>query len=436
MRNFISGVFQTLADYTRSGGSVTGTDSGVVAPSIAVDIDPLLTRYDFTVKSNVLEDLGIYPSFNNKGVTTDFELYTPDATGEDDWYEYQEVWLGTYIRYGECFEEIIDDQFRMWPPKSLAEQGIRYDSDNRPIEYLFNVTRNGSVVDTKKIPAANMIHTYNKKEAGQLRGKSYFGAAKIMLESLYNSNFYQGKMIEMAALNPVILKLGKEGLAQLATEWEGGERPTDDQLADRFAQRVKTKPGATTVTTNTIESIPIDRSKGYPTDITEHWSYQTLLLISAGLGLSLPTVTGDYRHLLAVAVRAIRDNDIKYYKRLQRKLLKASKRWYMAWLMSNNPNRQGTIISSFTGWSKPGFPALEPEKDARALDLELRNKTESRTHVIRTRGRSPEEVAEEIKNDERLGLVPSSSSNSQDSGSSGSDDDKEEDPDDPEEDKE
>lgn len=424
MKNPIRAFF----DYVTGGsGAQTATHSGVTAPDIGIDIDPLLTRFDFTVKSNVLEETGIFPVFSSEKITAEFDMYSPDATGEEDWLEYQETWLGSYIYYGETFEERIGSQFRLWPASALADNGIQRDSDNQPTKYTFNVWVNGSIVRQHIVEAANMIHIYNKKRAGVVRGKSYFQAAKKQLEALYNTNFYQGKMLETSALNPVILKLGKEGLNQLAQEWARDERPSDDELAERFAQKIQTKPGSTTVTTNTVDPIAIDRSKGYPADATDSWAEQTFILIAAGLGLSKATITGDYRHLLAVAVRAIRDHDTKYYKRLQRKVLKASKNWYMAWVESQNPNKQSTILNAFTSWSKPGFPALEPEKDAKAVASDLEQMLESRTHILRTRGRDPEEHAKELENDRRLGLVPSgSSSNSSSSSSSDSADDEEE----------
>ena len=408
-------------------GFVTQVGNGSTPPTTAHDSNPFLTRYDFLMKSNVLGENGIYPNLSSDRVKGNFEMYSPDATGEEDWFEYSETWLGTYIRYGETFEERLGNQFRLWSPESLVPvQGIIYDSNNRPTGYNF-LLRNSDGVDVgvHYIDAANMVHIYNKKYAGMLRGKSFFQAAEALLKQLYETNFYQGEMLKISALNPLLLHIGKDGLQQLSKEWTTGAVPTEAELQAKFATTIKMAPGSTQVSTVKVDPITLDRSKGFPTNGSEIWTKDTLLMIAAGLGLSKATITGDYAGNLAVAVRAIRDHDTRYYKRVQRKVNKAANNWFLAWIQSNNPNMQSTILTAFSGWSKPGFGALEPEKDAKALAILLAEKLESRTHALNAWGRDPEDLARELENDKRLGLIKGTSEDDND------DEDEEEDEDEP-----
>ena len=412
------------------GGTVTVVGTESTPPTTIHDSNPFLTRYDFLMKSNVLGENGIYPNLSNDRVKGNFELYSPDATGEEDWFEYSETWLGTYIRYGETFEERLGNQFRLWSPDSLAPiQGIIYDSNNIPIEYNF-LLRNAEGMDVgiHHIDAANMVHIYNKKYAGMLRGKSFFQAAEALLKQLYEANFYQGEMLKTAALNPLFIYIGKDGLQQLSKEWTTGDVPTEEEVQAKFAGTIRTTPGSTQVSTVKIDPISLDRSKGFPTNGSEIWTKYTLLMIAAGLGLSKATITGDYTGNLAVAVRAIRDHDTRYYKRVQRKVNKAANNWFLAWVQSNNPNMQNTILNAFSGWSKPGFGALEPEKDAKALAILLAEKLESRTHALTAWGRDPEDLAKELENDKRLGLIKSTSEpEAEDDDEAEEDDDKDKD---------
>ena len=408
-------------------GFVTQVGNGSTPPTTAHDSNPFLTRYDFLMKSNVLGENGIYPNLSSDRVKGNFEMYSPDATGEEDWFEYSETWLGTYIRYGETFEERLGNQFRLWSPEALAPvQGVIYDSNNRPTGYNF-LLRNSDGVDVgvHHVDAANMVHIYNKKYAGMLRGKSFFQAAEALLKQLYETNFYQGEMLKLSALNPLFLHIGKDGLQQLSKEWTTGAVPTEAELQAKFATTIKMAPGSTQVSTVKVDPITLDRSKGFPTNGSEIWTKDTLLMIAAGLGLSKATITGDYAGNLAVAVRAIRDHDTRYYKRVQRKVNKAANNWFLAWIQSNNSNMQSTILTAFSGWSKPGFGALEPEKDAKALAILLAEKLESRTHALNAWGRDPEDLARELENDKRLGLIKGTSEDDND------DEDEEEEEDEP-----
>ncbi|WP_213548248.1 phage portal protein [Vannielia litorea] len=238
----------------------------------------------------------------------------------------------------------------------------------------------GMLPKSRRIPAENIIHVFDVMRPGQERGMSWFAPVITLLHDLHKYQDAQVKRQEVAS--------------QFAAFWKT-EKPQD--------------LGDTAMSAGAIIQIPDDEDVIFTdppsVDGYEPFMAQTIRTIAAAMGLTYEQLSGDLRRVNYTSHRAGRmatDPNIADWQRNM--MIGRVCRGLEAWMAEAVQDMADIPPTAYRiDWTPPRRPQVDPGKDTKADADEVAAGFASRREKIRERGKEPEKVEAEIR-EERSAL--------------------------------
>jgi lambda family phage portal protein len=288
------------------------------------------------------------------------------------------------------------------PGGNVIRQGIEFDAIGRRVAYHFlrrhpgDITDPGTMGETVRVPASEVVHVIDPVDAGQLRGISRFapGIVKLFLLDQYDDAELDRKKV--AAMHALFITTPAPAEAfDVAESDEDGERTLDLQPG----QITMLEPGEEVQT-----SAPADVGQTY-----EPFQYRTLLQVSAALGVPYAYLSND---MLKANYSNSRLALLEFRRRIE-----AYQHAVMVWQLCRRVWARWMDVAVLSGaldipdyeerrreytacaWLPPKWDWVDPLKDARAEIEQIDAGLKSRSQALAERGYDAEQVDAEIAAD-------------------------------------
>ena len=394
-------------------------------------------HHGLVLRGQIIDDNRTADTRANEAVEEAFKEWgmtgSPDVTGKLSWIELQNLAIEHIARDGEFLAKKIttSDGFKLQvldpmyldasvslKPKGKQNAiilGVEVDQNYRPLAYHFRV--NGTAATWRyqgkalqRIPANEIIHIFRPSFAEQVRGFTPMASAISRL-SMVNG-------FEEAALVAARIGASKMGFYipgdDAAGQYEGDDLDADGNLIDEV------EPG---VFSTLPRGYDVKEFKAdYPNISYSDFISSVLKGISAGLGVSYPSLSGDLSGVNFSSIRTAVLEDREAWKDMQSWLTESLCRpVFEIWLkdalargiISTGGNAIG--LSRFDKFKRVTFQArrwawVDPLKDMNANKVAIDNRIRSTSDVIREQGQDPDEVFAEIAREraqmDALGIKP------------------------------
>lgn len=328
---------------------------------------------------------------------------TADVTGRTDFWGLQSLVARSERIDGEAWAAWRGDRLALLPPEVIADEstdsavsGIELDSDARAVGYWVHPVRpdltSGQYSPPVLWPASEMMHVFEQRGAGQVRGISALAPVLLALSELDQSEDALIAQIRIAALLSVILTNSGD---------LGGEDPLPDG--------VSLEPGAILKLAGNWSATTIAPQQSQQAgDFLNHLTRR----IAAGVGVPVHLVDGNLTQANYSSLRAAL---VAFRQRIERYQFQVLVPQFL------NPvwRRVATLAALERGiqidddlfvveWIAPPMPGPDPAKEADAILTQLKAGLTSRRRAVAELGWSIEELNAEIAQDradaERLGL--------------------------------
>lgn len=349
-----------------------------------------------------------------------------DAERRMDWYGLQQAAVRDLATHGEALFHLTADRVTAAPvlrrlhPEQLARdvsrrladggaiyQGVEFDADGMIRAYHVRPSAPGDVLaglpsTPVRRPAGEIIHVFRQLLPGQVRGLSWFAAVLLAakdLDALADAMLVRAKV---AAL-----------VAGFITDPDGNPPLDGTQSGSTFDASLE--PGAliTLGPGKGVEFSEVPDQGGAAGLMTS-----TLRAISAGAGVTYEQATGDYSQVNYSSARAALLEFRRFVESIQhhqmvfqfcRPVWQAFIRWQViAGQVPATAYMTDRAAFEAAKWIPPRWAWVDPQKDAQAAEIEVRNRFRSRSDVIAERGEDAEDVDREIAADqarlERFGI--------------------------------
>jgi len=283
-------------------------------------------------------------------------------------------------------------------------QGVEFDPLGRRAAYWLYREHPGSTVSvtsatfsgaSSRVPAADVLHIFDLKRAGQVRGPSWF--APILLRFKDFDEFEDATLMKqkIAACLAVVTS-DVDGSAQPLGTADDTESPAVDSLEPGMIMNVP--PG------RDIHVVQPPAATDY-----DPYSKNMLRAIATGLGVAYEDVTGDFSqtNFSSARMARLRRWERVYHTRwivLVPQLLNPLWRWAM-----EAADIAGIETIPATEWTAPPMPMIEPDKEGLAIQRNIRNAISTPSEEIRARGYNVQDFLDELQADfaefDRRGLV-------------------------------
>jgi lambda family phage portal protein len=279
---------------------------------------------------------------------------------------------------------------------AVIRDGIEYGPDADVIAYhLFAEAPSSgwlrlSRAKSERVPARDICHIFRSDRPGQGRGVSWFAPVMLSLQNLDDAVGAQVTRQKIAACFAAFV---------LSPE-EGDARPMRSD-ADDLGGEVTIEPG-TVQDLRPGEKIEFATPPGV--DGFDGFARLVHRLVAAGLGITYEALTGDLGEVNFSSgkmgrMAMWRNVDDWRADMLVPSLGDTLARWFLeAWAVTDAANR-AAIMAATVSHTAPARLPIEPLKEANAAVVEVQAGFRSRSDVIRSQGRDPKRVAEEIDAD-------------------------------------
>lgn len=283
-------------------------------------------------------------------------------------------------------------------------QGIEFDKLGRRAAYWLFEKHPGSGRNSdpsRRVPAEDVIHVYRIDRPGQSRGASWFGSVIVNMKDFdeYEDATLMRQKIA-ACFAGFVTDLDGTGLP-LGTP--GQPDGTTDSTVETF------EPGM-------IERLPAGKDIKFgnpPAVVEDGFSVRTLRKAAAGLGVTYEDMTGDYSQVNFSSARMAR---LSHWANVNRW------RWTMLipqlcdgiwnWAMEGAQRYRelpDDVDPPSAKWTPPPMPLIEPDKEAKAIQLQVRGGMMTHDEMVREQGYDPDahwqEYADGLKRLDKLGIV-------------------------------
>lgn len=334
-----------------------------------------------------------------------------DADGQLDFYGLQDLAVRTVIESGECLVRLrrrfADDGYRIPMQIQILEpdyldtgkteetktgriiQGVEFDLLGRRIAYWLYPDHPGDIsagysranMASRRIPADSILHIYRKKRQ-QVRGVPWLAPVIVTMRDLdeYSEAELVRKKIEACFAAFITQPEGTEPVPIGATESssEGQMEETLEPGMIRYLRQGEDVKFA----------VPSGTGEGYRDFMRD---YQTKMAV--GIGLTYEQMTGDLSNVNYSSYRA---GMLSFRTRMDQF------RWLCFIPMFCTPVRRWFIDTAFaagmisareyaTEWSPPTYGSVDPEKDARAVLLKIRQGIKTWPQAVGEEGYDPDE---------------------------------------------
>lgn len=395
--------------------------------TISIDLirnTPLARQGQRVIANNVVGD-GIIPKVIGgskrqrkdllERIETHFDTTSIDAQGRQNLYGIQRLVLKTVVASGEALVRrrrrtrndtlALPFQLEVVEPEYLnpyldgetdlgttIREGIEYDRAGRRIAYhLFDqhpadALRWKYQLNSRRIPATDVIHVFDQDRAGQQRGISWYEA---IIEKLQHLDEYDDAELlrqKIAACFTAFRSGGDDIIDQ------DGETVIEDDLEMISPGRVERLGPGETVTF------------GKPPETSSYGEFTKTVhrLVAAGLGITYESLTGDLRGVNFSSGRMGRmemDRNVSAWQWLM--MIPQFCQPLAIWTMEAYVQATGRGLPQGLGlgWVPPHRMMIDPEGEIKAMILSNRAGYTSRSHSIRQTGFDPERVMEEQVDD-------------------------------------
>jgi lambda family phage portal protein len=279
--------------------------------------------------------------------------------------------------------------------------GIELNPRGRPVAYhlyrrhpddfhSLNARRN----DSTRVPAEAVAHCFIKDRPGQLLGEPYLTTAAITIRDL--DDYEQSELVR---------KKVEACFAAFVTQPEGGDRAFGGD--GEYIEPTEESGRFETVSPGMIQYLdPGEQVQfGSPQQLPGYPEYvrSQLHKIAAGLDMHYSQLSGD---LSAVNYSSYRAGDIVYRGSVvcfrTHHLIPMFCVPFWRWII-DAAIAAGRISAADhvyrAKWTPPAFTSVDPEKDAKATNHQIRMRTKTLSEAIREGGGEPSEVLQEAAND-------------------------------------
>lgn len=275
-----------------------------------------------------------------------------------------------------------------------VREGIEYDAIGRRIAYWLFSRHPGSSrawrgsLQSKRVPASEIIHIYRQDRPKQMRGVSWFAPVALALQDLADGQDAQIMRQKIAACFAAF---------RVAPEAEY-ETPDPNRSSD--------VAGLGTMVPGRIQNLAPgeDIRFGSPPNVDGYDTFTRLVLqtVASGLGITYEALSGDLSQVNFSSARMGRmemDRNVSAWQWLLLipQMMQALGEWTMqAWSMGNGLNKDDDLSLD---WVPPHRMLVDPAREIPAMAAEVRAGFASRQGKIRMLGYDPEEVLAEQASD-------------------------------------
>ena len=304
-------------------------------------------------------------------------------------------------RFGYALQPIDADQVdHNYKRKRTATQneirmGVELDAYERPVAYhVFKEHPSSGNRERERIPADRMIHCLEQLRPGQTRGIPAGIAAMARLKMGDQYDQFELGAAQLAAGMAVLFKQAAEGPALVGAD--GKDLEAEIPLSIEAMQGKLLPPG--------VE--PFALSAEHPTSAYESFSRAWRRDVGTAYGLAYSTITGD---LTQASYGSLRDGSLKerdlfrgYHRwmgthfctRVYRAAMEQSALMGAVALPNENVDEWSAVAFSGRGWDW-----IDPSKDIKATEAEIKLGLTSRQAAAREMGRNYEDVLRETSED-------------------------------------
>lgn len=348
-----------------------------------------------------------------------------DAEGRGDYYFLQTLAARDLVIFGEALFLLEDEAgpaLRRLHPEQLDRaltrrldgggvivQGIEFDAFGRIAAYHIRPVMPGDplaglALASTRVPAGGVLHIFRPLMPGQVRGLSWF--APVLLPAK-----------ELDALLDAMLVRAKVAAMHVGVVTAPDGLPGYDSAQDGGTLDVTLEPGAMPVLPpgRAIEFMDIPDQGGASTLLVE-----TLRAIAIGAGITYEQLSGDYSKVNYSSERSAKLEFRGFIESIQHHIMVFGfcrpvwSRFIRAQVLSGTLSACTYLADpaafDVAKWLPPAWPWVDPQNEAAAAEIALRNHLRSRSEIIAERGYDAEDVDAEIAADaarlRALGLTP------------------------------
>lgn len=354
---------------------------------------------------------------------------SPEVTGEFTRPMLERLMLRSWLRDGEVFAQLVSGSVNGLSPvagisfwlEALESDFVPMDNDEsqglsqgiyknewgRPKKYKVykNSPVSGRRMDTKEIPAENMLHLKFTRRLHQSRGTSLFSGVLMRLSALKE---YEDSELVAARIAAALGMYIKKGDGQTYDEESGssGNESERDLLIQPGIIFDDLKPG------EDIGMIKSDR----PNTNLEGFRNGQLRAVSAGTRISYSSASRNYDGTYSAQRQELVESTDGYFVLQDWFIGSVTRHVYRNWLrlaiLSGRISvprglDMDTLYSAV--YSGPVMPWIDPAKEANAWKILIRGGAATESDWVRARGSNPDDVKRrrkaEIDENRELGLV-------------------------------
>lgn len=299
------------------------------------------------------------------------------------------------------------------PNGNYARRGIEFNPKGDPVAYHLYTDHPGNtgstiLYETKRVPADQIIHVFKRKRISQTRGVSWLVSIIMRMRGLEE---YEDSERIAARLTSSFAFFIESPFPEYGPEAMGGTFPGYEDFQTTAPTSDAVLPESGFIESGRMQKIPPGakvNSQGFarPGGEVVPFIASNLRGGSAGMQMSFEGFSNDYSSATYSSARSGSLEERRGYK-VQQKFLnkKFNAQIWTVWcrllLLSNlEPSAPLDIPAE---WQAPGWPWVDPWKDAQAAAKELELGLNSRSNLCAERGRNFEDVlAQQVREREML----------------------------------
>lgn len=284
---------------------------------------------------------------------------------------------------------------------NVVIHGVEYDTFGRRVAYwlfpvhpgeLNTITRRGSNFISERVPAGECDHVFRVDRPGQVTGVPWLAPSMLRLRDL--ADYEEAELVrkKIEACFTVFVRRDPTGLTGVAQAVDQGKDGNDRRLEKIAPGMIAYVDGANDIITATPAT-----SSG----AQEHTKRQ-LYAFAAGVGLTYEMASGD---LSNVNYSSIREGKLDFWSVLDQwqLFMLVPQACRPAWrrVMRAASARGADVGGVRSEWTVPKRPWVDPLKDVKAEELELKLALELWREKVTARGYDPEQFVADYEEDRK-----------------------------------
>ena len=288
---------------------------------------------------------------------------------------------------------------------NAIKQGIEYNPKGVPVAYWLFPEHPGDATwlswsGSKRYPAENVEHIFVRERASQNRGVPWL--TPVIMEMRDFSEYQQAERIaaRLAAAFGIFVTTPypEQYYGNTSPIGGDGEQITSGDIPDYL------EPGR-------IQPLPPgmdikQASNERPGSTYEPFTKTTLRGASTGVGISYEAYSNDYTDASYASARSASLEERRGYQVQQSLLIRMfhQSAWDRVWGMNRIAKVEAMPEVISVIWQTPGWPWVDPDKDSKAAERDIKNGLNSRHKVCMERGTDYEEIIDDLQREQEDGF--------------------------------